>query len=208
MLALEFLYRVPGNPSRVVLFPGTWNPPTVAHVAIAQVALNQADEVIWILPRTLPHKDFEGARFEERRGMLEILARQHRGFSAAVSDGGLYVEMAGEARDYFGAGADIALVLGRDAAERIAGWDYGAPGVFDDFVRRHRLLVAARSGEYEPAGYHRERISTLEMESSWDEVSSSEVRRRIAAGEDWRVLVPPVIAGMVENLYGEPDGRA
>jgi hypothetical protein len=68
--------------------------------------------------------------------------------------------------------------------------------------------VAARSGEYEPAGHHRERISTLEMESSWDEVSSSEVRRRIADGEDWRILVPPVIAGMVENLYGEPDGRA
>ena len=201
MLALEFLYRAPGNPGRVVLFPGTWNPPTVAHVAIARVALSQADEVVWVLPRNLPHKNFEGAGFEQRSRMLETLARQHAGYSAAVSDGGLYAEIAGEARDYFGDPTEIAVVLGRDAAERIAAWDYGEPGVFDDFVRRHRLLVAARGGEYEPAGDHKKRISTLPMESSWDEVSSSEVRRRIADGEDWRALVPPGIAGMVEELY-------
>jgi len=184
-----------------VLFPGTWNPPTVAHLGIARMASRQADEVIWVLPRAFPHKGFEGAGFDARRRMLETLARQHGGFSAAVSDGGLYAEIAAEARDYFGDQTDIALVLGRDAAERIASWDYGEPAVFDDFVRRHRLLVAARGGEYEPAGQHKQFISALRMESSWDEVSSSEVRRRIADGEDWRALVPPGIAQIVEDLY-------
>jgi nicotinate-nucleotide adenylyltransferase len=203
MLALEFLYRGPRNPARVALFPGTWNPPTIAHVDIARMAGNHADEVIWILPRAFPHKGFEGAGFEARRDMLETLSRQHAGFSAAVSDGGLYAEIAKEARDYFGPQPEIALVLGRDAAERIASWDYGAPGVFDEFVQRHRLLVAARDGEYEPARHHLDLISTLPMESSWDDVSSSEVRRRIANGEDWRALVPPAIAGIVENLYRE-----
>jgi nicotinate-nucleotide adenylyltransferase len=201
LLALEFLYRTARNPARVALFPGTWNPPTIAHVDIARMACRQADEVIWILPRVFPHKGFEGAGFDARRGMLETLARDHVGFSAAVSEGGLYAEMAAEARDYFGPQTEIALVLGRDAAERIAAWDYGAPGVFDDFVRRHRLLVAARGGEYEPAGHHRERISRLPMEASWDDVSSSEVRRRIENGEDWRMLVPPAIAETVEELY-------
>jgi nicotinate-nucleotide adenylyltransferase len=201
LLALEFLYRAVRNPARVALFPGTWNPPTVAHVDIARTARHHADEVIWLLPRVLPHKGFEGAGFDARRGMLETLARQHAGFSAAVSDGGLYAEMASEAQDYFGSQTEISLVLGRDAAERIAAWDYGAPGVFDEFVSRHRLLVAARSGDYEPAGRHRERISKLPMEASWDEVSSSEVRRRIADGEDWSALVPAAIAGIVQNLY-------
>jgi nicotinate-nucleotide adenylyltransferase len=199
-LALEFLYRAAENPARVVLFPGAWNPPTVAHVDIARVARRQADEVIWILPRAFPHKRFEGAGFDGRRAMLQTVAR-NAGFSAAVSDGGLYAEIAAEARECFGPETEIALVLGRDAAERIADWDYGAPGFFDDFVRRHRLLVAARAGDYKPAGRHRERISTLPMESSWDEVSSSEVRRRIADGGDWRVLVPPAIAEIVEGLY-------
>jgi len=207
MLALEFIYRGARNPARVALFPGTWNPPTVAHVGIARIARNHADEVIWVLPRTFPHKGFDGADFDARRRMLEILARQHAGFSAAVSDGGLYTEIAGEARDYFGPETQIALVLGRDAAERIAAWDYGAPGVFDDFIRRYKLLVAARRGEYEPAGHRREFISTLPMESSWDDVSSSEVRRQISNGENWRELVPPAIAGMVQHLYEQDRGE-
>jgi nicotinate-nucleotide adenylyltransferase len=202
LVALEFLYRAVRNPARVALFPGTWNPPTVAHVDIARMARCQADEVIWLLPRVFPHKTFEGAGFDARRAMVETLAR-HAGFSAAVSDGGLYAEMAAEARDYFGPQTEISVVLGRDAAERIVAWDYGAPDVFDDFVRRHRLLVADRSGEYEPAERHRGRISKLPMDASWDEVSSSEVRRRIANGEDWRALVPPAIAGIVQDIYRE-----
>lgn len=199
-MALEFIYRTTKNPARVALFPGAWNPPTVAHVDIARMAHRHADEVIWILPRAFPHKRFEGAGFDDRRAMLETLAR-NAGFSAAVSDGGLYAEIAAEASEFFGPQAEIALVLGRDAAERIAAWDYGAPGFFDDFIRRHRLLVAARSGEYEPAGHHKDRISRLPMESTWDEVSSSEVRRRIAEGSGWRALVPPAIARIVADLY-------
>lgn len=202
-MALEFLHRAARHASRVALFPGTWNPPTVAHVDIARAALRQADEVIWILPRAFPHKNFEGAEFEARRDMLETISREHAGFSAAVSGGGLYVEIAAEARAYFGPQTEISIALGRDAAERISTWDYGVPGVFDELVRRHKLLVAARRGEYEPAIRHRDRISSLPMESSWDEISSSEVRRRIAAGEDWRHLVPAVIADMVEDLYQE-----
>jgi nicotinate-nucleotide adenylyltransferase len=201
LVALEFLYRGAANPERVALFPGTWNPPTVAHVDIARMARHHADEVIWVLPRAFPHKGFDGVGFDARRAMIETLARQDAGFSAAVSQGGLYADIADEAREYFGPGTGISLVLGRDAAERIAAWDYGAPGVFDDFVRRYKLLVAARRGEYEPARHHRESISTLPMESAWDNVSSSEVRRRIGSGENWHALVPPAIAGIVRDLY-------
>jgi nicotinate-nucleotide adenylyltransferase len=201
MLSLQFLHREDAKPTRVVLFPGTWNPPTIAHVDIAIVALRRADEVIWVMPRVLPHKRFEGPGFDARCRMVEALVRQTPGFSAAVSEGGLYAEIADEARQHFGAGTEIALAMGRDAAERIATWDYGRPGYFEEFIERYKLLVAARHGEYSPAPWHAEKISALPMESSWDEVSSSEVRRRIAAGEAWRELVPRAIAEMVESLY-------
>jgi nicotinate-nucleotide adenylyltransferase len=200
-VAFEFLHRGAADPARVILFPGTWNPPTVAHMEIARVARRQADEVIWVLPRTLPHKDFEGASFEDRCRMLEALAHADTGFSAAVSSGGLYAEIAREAAAALPANAEIAFALGRDAAERIASWDYGEPGVFDAFIRRHRLLVAARNGDYLAAEEHRHRVGALPMDACWDEVSSSEVRRRIAAGEEWRDLVPPEIAGIVQNIY-------
>ena len=169
------------------------------------MARNLMGEVVWILPRAFPHKGFDGASFEARCRMLEILANQEEGFSAAVSDGGLYAEIAEEARAYFGSEVEIALVCGRDAAERIAAWDYGSPGFFDEFVRRYRLLVAARTGEYKPAENHAGRIIALPMESSslrnLDDVSSSEVRRRLAAGEDWRGIVPTAIGDIIETLY-------
>lgn len=204
LLAFEFLYRGAANSTgKVALFPGAWNPPTLAHVEIARAAREQADEVIWVLPRAFPHKDFEGAGFDARARMLVMLAENGHsaGFSVAVSEAGLYIGIADEAREFFGPEVDIALVCGRDAAERIATWDYGVPGVFDELLRRYRLLVAARHGEYEPAGHHSDRIARLDMEMGWDEVSSSEVRRRIARGEDWRGLVPPVLAGMIADLY-------
>jgi nicotinate-nucleotide adenylyltransferase len=200
-VALEFFSPAPVNPTRVALFPGAWNPPTVAHLEIANAARKHAGEVVWVLPRALPHKDFEGAPFDSRREILEILARQEPGFSVAVSAGGLYYEIADEAREFFGPEPEIALVCGRDAAERVASWDYGACGVFDDLLRRYRLLVASRTGDYEPAEHHKGRVVRLPLESSLDEVSSSEVRRRIARGEDWRPLVPPALAELVRRLY-------
>lgn len=206
LLPLEFIHRGPHNPRRLALFPGTWNPPTIAHFDIARTAAREVDEVIWILPRALPHKEFEDAPFEARSRMIETLARQHPQFTAAVSEGGLYVDIAREAREHFGPNAEILMLLGRDAAERIAAWDYGVPGVFDDLVRRHRLLVAARHGEYQPEPRHRDRISRLPMDASWNDVSSSEIRRRIAAGENWYDLVHPDLVKLIEDLY--PEGHA
>jgi nicotinic acid mononucleotide adenylyltransferase len=203
LLALEFIYRAASsrgaNPGRVAVFPGAWNPPTRAHVEISRAARAQADEAIWVMPRAFPHKGFEGASFEARLRMLEALAKEE-GFSAAVSDGGLYAEIAAEAADFFKGTPEILLVCGRDAAERMAAWDYGVPGVFEELLRRHRLLVASRNGEY--GGRERgDRIERLAMGRDWSEVSSSEVRRRIAEGEDWRGLVPAVLAHMVQGLY-------
>jgi len=200
-LALKFLYGGAGRPSRVGIFPGAWNPPTVAHVEIARAARQYADDLVWVLPRVFPHKEFEGVTFADRCRMLEKLAANSAGSSVAISDGGLYSEIAAEAREFFGPETEILLVCGRDAAERMATWDYGHPGVFDEMLRRFRLLVAARRGQYEPAGHHSDRILKLNMDSDWDEVSSTEVRSRIVAGDDWRQLVPPEIIDMVESLY-------
>ena len=98
--------------------------------------------------------------------------------------------MADEAREFFGEGVEIGLVCGRDAAERIAAWDYGRPGVFEAMIERYPLLVAGRAGGYLPSPHHAERIIPLATDPSFDEVSSTEVRRRMAAGEPWKHLVP------------------
>jgi nicotinate-nucleotide adenylyltransferase len=197
-VALEFHYRsLLWNARRIVVFPGAFNPPTVAHVAIARAARTWAAEVVWTLPRAFPHKGFEGADLPMRLDMLLRLAADEPGMSVAVASGGLYVEIADEARQFFGAGLEIGLLCGRDAAERIAAWDYGTPGVFESMIERYPLLVAGRAGEYLPAPRHADRIIPLTMDPAFNEVSSTEVRRRIAAGEPWRHLVPESVAGLI-----------
>lgn len=202
-MALEFIHRTDRAPAarRIALFPGAWNPPTVAHQAIASAALQWADEVIWVLPAAFPHKTFEGAAFADRRHMLRLLAEAEPGFSAAVSTGGLYAEIAAEARAHLDDDIEIALVCGRDAAERIAAWDYGEPGVFERMIRQHPLLVAARAGDYQPHPAHAPHIVRLDM-APYDHVSSTELRRRIASGAAWEPLVPARIRDEVRRVYG------
>jgi nicotinic acid mononucleotide adenylyltransferase len=167
---------------------------------MAQAALSWADEVVLILPRVLPHKEFEGITAQDRVALLAAVAAARR-FSAATAEGGLYVEMADEAAAYFGADTEIGLVCGRDAAERIAAWDYGRPGVFDEMIARYPLLVAGRAGEYRAAPQHTGRVIHLALGDSFHEVSSTDIRRRIAADQEWRSLVPAEIAARLERLY-------
>ena len=133
--------------------------------------------------------------------MIHRVARAETGFAAAISDDGLYIDMARGAREAYGPGVEISIVCGRDAAERIERWDYGEEGIFEGLVREFRLLVASRAGAYATDFPHGGRIQTLEMANTFDDVSSSEVRRRIAAGERWEVLVPEVIRDEVRAIY-------
>ena len=205
-MALEFIRRRGGSPERAAIFPGTWNPPTVAHLEVARAALIFADEVIWVLPRAFPHKPFEWPGPDDRRRMLELVTSAERGFSAAISDSGFYAGIAEEAREFFGPNTEIALVCGRDAAERIATWNYDKPDVFDDLVARHPLLVAARAGDYQAPEKHVDRIIRLPLPRSFDDVSSSEVRRLIALRHPWQHLVPPAIVNLVADVYSAKSG--
>jgi len=44
-------------------------------------------------------------------------------------------------------------------------------------------------------------VRRLELEEDFSEVSSTEVRRRIAAGEAWEHLVPVAIEDYVRRIY-------
>jgi nicotinate-nucleotide adenylyltransferase len=201
-MGLEFLFRRAAEPERAAIFPGTWNPPTIAHTEIARAALDRVDEVVWAIPRVLPHKNWSGATFEQRCDMICRIARADTGFAAAISDGGLYVDIARAAREAYGGGREISILCGRDAAERIERWEYEDEGVFEALVREFPLLVASRAGAYATDLPHARRIETLELANSFGEVSSSEVRRRIAAGESWEALVPEAIRSEVRAIYG------
>jgi nicotinate-nucleotide adenylyltransferase len=201
-MALAFVKQGQQAVSRLGVFPGTFNPPHYGHLAIAQAALAHCDEVLFVLPKALPHKDYGGVGFDDRLRLLRAAVSGDPRFVAAVSDGGLFLEIAAECRQAYGQHVDIAFLCGRDAAERIVGWNYEREGMLDEMFQQFSLLVARRQGEYIAPEHLAARVRCLDIAEQWDDVSATDVRQRIAAGLDYRDLVPPVIAGEVLRLYG------
>ncbi len=199
---MEFYRRVPGEPACLGVFPGSYNPVTVAHLALAHAAIPFVDEVLFVLPREFPHKPYAGASLAERVEMLRESLGDAPAFSLAVSDGGLFAEIAEECRQAYGARVRLSFICGRDAAERVVNWDYGRPEALAGMLRAFDLLVAARGGAYGPEGNLPERVRCLELAAGFGQISATEVRRRAARGEPWEHMTPPAIRESVMRIYG------
>ncbi len=180
---------------RVGVLAGAFNPVTRAHLALAEAATKVVDEVVCVVPRVYPHKQFHGAELQDRIEMLRLAGGQYRVESTA---GGLFIDIARELRQ---PGTEILFICGRDAAERIIHWDYGDAGAIEKILEDFSLLVAERGGTYEAPAHLRHRVQRLEIAEDFSEVSSTEVRRRIAAGEPWEHLVPASITEYVRKIY-------
>ncbi len=196
---MEFFRRAIGRPAKLGILPGSFNPVTVAHLALAHAALQHVDEVVFVLPRVFPHKNYHGASFGDRVQLLLLAAAGTPAFSVAASDGGLFVEVARECREAYGEGVALSLLCGRDAAERIVGWDYGRPDAVAEMLQEFDLLVAGRNGSYAPPPEHAGAVRMIDV--GCDAVSATEVRDRIARGEAWEELVPAAIRERVRRIY-------
>lgn len=204
-MPLEVVFRPQPNRGirSVGILAGGFNPPTRAHIALVAAAARSVDEVICVVPRIYPHKAFHGATLEERTEMLIEVASANSGpgFAVAIAEQGLFVEIAVECRQALGSDLDIQFICGRDAAERIVTWDYGAPGAIETMLENFGLLVAGRHGHWTPPDHIAHRVATLQLPESYDEVSSTEVRLRLTRGEAWQHLVPCEIVAQVAGIF-------
>jgi nicotinate-nucleotide adenylyltransferase len=196
--------RKPGpsklGPHKVGILAGSFNPPTIAHIELAQAASACVDLIVCVVPQVFPHKEYSGATLEQRVEMLQAagLAIPH---AIASTRQGLFIDIARECRDHYGTEARLSFICGRDAAERILNWDYGRTGVVEEMLAEFELLVAPRGGHFSPPVEYRHRIHALNIGSGHEEVSSTEVRERIARGEPWEHLVPENIREQVREIY-------
>lgn len=198
---MRLITGIGGSAKRLGILPGTFNPPTRAHLGLAQAALNHVDRILMVLPGVLPHKSWDGASANERAEMLALATADQDRISAAVCEGGLAIEMIREAKVWF-PDTQIYLVCGRDAAERIVSWDYGDEGAIARMLDEFRLLVASRNGSYSPPPHLAHAVETLETAGQWDEHSSTRCRNSILKQEDWEHLVPGSIHHLVRRIYG------
>ena len=182
---------------RIGVLAGAFNPVTTAHLALIDAALSVVDEAVCVVPRAFPHKEFHGASCEQR---VQMLVRAAGPYRVRTSAGGLFLDIARDLRAEH-PHAELHFICGRDAAERILGWDHREHGSIEQVLGEFQLLVAARQGEFTPPDSLRHRIAPLAIPPDYDRHSSSEVRRRIAQGKPWEHLVPSGIVTLIREIY-------
>lgn len=180
---------------RVGILPGAFNPVTRAHVALADSARGIVDEIVCVIPRAYPHKEFHGATFEQRLKMLDLAGIHDR---VEITESGLFIDIARELRR---PGDEVFFICGADAAERVIHWDYGQPGAIDQMLEEFSLLVAPRNTHFAPPEHLRHRIHELAVPQGFEEISSTNIRALIAGGKPWEHLVPESIVTLVGRIY-------
>jgi hypothetical protein len=127
----------------VGVYPGTFDPPTVAHVAIAEAALLQGglDRLDLVVSESpLGKIDADVAALDARVRLLDAIAEARPWLRIIVNKGGLISDIA--------AGYD-AVVLGADKWQQVVdpAWYGGSVEARDEAVRLlPRVLIAPRDG--------------------------------------------------------------
>lgn len=216
-----------------ICYGGTFDPVHDGHVAIACAARDALEAEVFLLPaRDPPHKTLTGADADQRAAMLTLAIKDEPGLVLDRRElhrtGPSYsVDTLGELRAELGADAPIAWLIGADSLRQLHTWHrwralFGlahvlvverpgadiapdplreaAPEVADEVRRRLRPPGALAEA---PAGG----IALLPMPGLRRE-SSTELRRRIRAGEPWQDWVSPAVAAYIvrHGLYRDPAG--
>lgn len=179
---------------RIALFGGSFDPPHVGHFLAAGYVLATADvDRVWLMP---VHRHPFGKRMAAFEHRVEMCRRMAGLFSGGVEVSRVEEEVPGEGRtvdtlEYLAAkhpSYRFHLVIGSDVLKDAPLWKR-----FDRVVALAPPILLARGGHPHPEA----RGPVL------PEVSSTEVRARLASGEDPEELVTrPVLSYVREHgLY-------
>ena len=196
---------------RVGLFGGTFDPVHNAHVALARAALASLllDEVRWVPTGHSWQKDHHAVSAEHREAMVRLAMAGEPRFTLSRTE----IERAGPSytldtvRELHAAepGTEWVLIIGLDQYARLHTWrDWPV------LLGLVTLAVANRPGtDMQPSPEvqaHPHRAVPLPML----DISATDIRTRIAAGQDISHLVPPEVARYIETqgLYRKPRDPA
>ncbi len=182
---------------RLGLFGGSFDPVHHGHLILARAAREALglESVVLMPARHSPHKLADRITPGDLRlAMLQAAIAGEEGLE--VSDLELRREGPSYTVDTLRAlqasrpGAEWHLLIGADQAERLGTWR--EPG---ELVRLARVVVLDRRGSMVPPGFQVVRCLL--------EISSTEVRNRVACGRSIRYLVPDAVAGLIarHGLY-------
>lgn len=189
--------------TRTGIFGGSFNPIHAAHLVVAERARDERslDRILFIPARQPPHKPAKPvAPAADRLRMVELAIQGNDSFEASR----LELDRAGpsytlttvrQLRDGLGKDAELFLVLGADSVHDMPTWWHAR-----DLVREVEIIPVVRPGyslEKDLDDLSRmfgadwaRRVRELTVHAPSMDISSTEIRERVAAGRSIRYLVP------------------
>lgn len=197
---------------RVGILPGSFNPPTSAHVELARAARQRfrLDCVVFSLSSVIVDKERAGGLCEEDRLLLlDLIAQGRDGLGSAVTNRGLYSDQVLGFRALLGRKTSIYFIVGMDKVLQIFDAKY-----YDDrgaalqtlFFDAH-LIAANRAGwgqddlrqllEKKENQPYEGRVYPLALPPSLKDLSSTEIRDAAARAALDPDAVPDVVAEFI-----------
>jgi nicotinate-nucleotide adenylyltransferase len=186
---------------KLAIFGGTFDPIHRAHLAVAREAASKfsLDRVLFIPAAHPPHKaGVTHASYEDRVRMVELACEDDPRFQASRLEEGTgrsySIDTIRKVRAGMAPGDELLFLIGADAFAELDTWRN-----WEEVARSVTFVVVSRPGrEYRLfPGVRTERIDTLDLP-----VSSSEIRRALAAGEQPDDVPPEVLQYIREHrLY-------
>lgn len=193
---------------------GTFDPIHNGHMAAARAAQEalKLDEILLMPSHVPPHRAHpESTTSEQRFSMAQLVAAEQQGWSASRIE----LERAGPSYTYdtlveLGRRpSQIFFILGADAFAEIATWSrYPAvldlanfvvvsrPGITLDSLRERVPSAFSRNPPCSPSSFRAlgsEEPRVILVDAHTPDISATDIRRRVRAGDSIRGLVPAVV---------------
>ncbi len=197
---------------RIGILGGAFDPPHNAHVAMAQAALQQLQlDHLLVLPTGQAwHKSRSLSPAAQRVAMTELafasMARVQVDARETLREGPTYSIDTLQALRHEHPGAEFFLIIGQDQAERFATWHRAA-----EIAAGATICVAARALSTGVPGLLTPQIvlqngplsapnpAQIGLQLPWLPVSATEIRQRVAKGQNVAHLVPEAVARYIEH---------
>lgn len=195
---------------RLGVFGGTFDPPHLGHLRLAEACLRQLglDVVLWVLTADPPHKQGHGiSPVSDRLALVQAAISGHPGFALSRVDldrpGPHWAADTVRLLAQQNPGAALVYLMGGDSLRDLPTW--GRP---QEFLAACTLGVVRRPGaEMDLAALEAQlpgvsnKVAYVDLEPV--DISAREVRRRVRAGESVAKWVPALVADVIQarRLY-------
>ncbi|MDP6998335.1 MAG: nicotinate-nicotinamide nucleotide adenylyltransferase [Candidatus Poribacteria bacterium] len=193
----------PGN--RVGIFSSSFNPMTVAHTKLIELAQRtfQLDEIVLLLAKNNVDKGVFGFSLVERLLMMRVYAKSFDNYSVVVSSHGRFIDKIEALKRELPPTTQFSFIVGYDTLIRIFEPKYydDLRSALNELFGQCRLIVANRSSFDDQSitdflGNWPEfatEIDLVALDDFYKEISSSEIRRRLENRQSIDHLVPKEI---------------